>query len=146
MVSKKRKVKKGDKVKVEYIGKFENGEIFDKTDEGKPLEFTVGGGEIIPGFDKAVDGMELNEEKTITIKPEDAYGNRVEGLVKEFPRSLLPEKLEPKKGELLALHTRDNQIIPATILDITDKSLVLDLNHPLAGRNLTFTIKVVSIE
>jgi peptidylprolyl isomerase len=138
-------IKKGDKVKVEYTGKFEDGEVFDKTEEGDSLEFTVGSGEIIPGFDKAVEGMELNEEKTVTVKPEEAYGNREDNLIKEFPKDSLPKEFEPKKGTILTLRTQNGQTLPATILDITESNVILDLNHPLAGKNLIFDIKVVGI-
>jgi len=139
-------VKKGDKVKVEYTGKLKDGTVFDKSKEGEPLEFTVGGGQIIPGFDKAVEGMEVEEEKQITLEPEDAYGKRDESLLREFPKSSLPENLKPEKGMVLKMHDQSGNTLLATLVDITDENLKIDLNHPLAGKELTFDLKVVGID
>lgn len=138
-------VKKGDRVEVQYTGKFEDGTIFDQSKEGEPLEFTVGGGQIIPGFDKAVEGMKLNEEKEVTIKAEDAYGKRDETLKREFPRSSLPETLKPEKGMVIQLQDQTGRPTPVTIVGISDTSITVDLNHPLAGKDLIFNVKVVGI-
>ncbi|MFB0528137.1 MAG: peptidylprolyl isomerase [bacterium] len=139
-------IKKGDRVKVQYTGTLKDGTIFDKSKEEKPLEFTVGSGQIIPGFDKAVEGMKLNEEKEVTLKPEDAYGKRDETAIREFPKSSLPENFKPEKGMVLRLQDQTGRAIPGTITDITENSITIDLNHPLAGKDLTFNIKVVGIE
>ena len=139
-------VEKGNKVKVKYTGCLEDGTIFDKSKAGEPLEFTVGDGQIIPGFDKAVEGMELNEEKKVTIEQEDAYGKRDENLKKEFPKNSLPENFEPEKGMVISLQDQNGRTIPGTIIDITENSIDIDLNHPLAGEDLTFDIMVVGIE
>ncbi len=139
-------VKKGDRVKVQYTGSLEDGTIFDSSKEGEPLEFTVGGGQIMPGFDKTVEGMKLNEEKEVTIKAEDAYGKRDETVIREFPRTSLPETLKPEKGMVIQLQDQTGRPVPATIIDITENSITVDLNHPLAGKDLIFNIKVVGIE
>jgi peptidylprolyl isomerase len=137
-------VKKGDRVKVQYTGTLDDGTIFDKSEEGDPLEFTVGSGQIISGFDNAVGGMSLNEEKRVTIKPEDAYGQRDEALIKEFLRSSL--SFTPEKGMVIRLKDQTGRSIPGTITYVTETGIVVDFNHPLAGKDLTFNIKVVAIE
>ena len=142
----KKVVKKGDKVKVQYTGSLEDGTVFDSSKAGEPLEFTVGSGQMIPGFDKAVEGMKLNEEKKVTIKAEDAYGKRDEALIMEFPLASLPKNFKPEKGMMIPLQDPTGRQIPGTIIDITENSIIVDLNHPLAGKDLTFDIKVVGIE
>lgn len=139
-------VKKGDKVKVTYTGELSDGTIFDKSDDKEPLEFVVGTGQLIPGFDKAVEGMKLDEEKKVTIKAEDAYGKREEALTKEFPRTFFPEDFKAEKGMGIMLKDSDGRSIPARITDITENGITVDLNHPLAGKDLTFDIKVISID
>ena len=139
-------VKKGDRIKVQYTGTLQDGTIFDKSKEEEPLEFTVGSGQIIPGFDKAVEGMKLNEEKKVTLKPEDAYGKRDETAIREFPKSSLPENFKPEKGMVIRLQDQTGRAIPGTVTDITENNITIDLNHPLAGKDLTFNIKVIGIE
>ena len=139
-------VKKGDRVKVQYTGTLQDGTIFDKSKEGKPLEFTVGSGQIIPGFDKAVEGMKLNEEKKVTLKPEDAYGKRDETAIREFPKNSLPENFKPEKGIMIKLQDQTGRAMPGTVTDIAENNITVDLNHPLSGKDLTFNIKVVGIE
>jgi peptidylprolyl isomerase len=133
----KTNVERGDRVKVQYTGSLEDGTIFDRSKTGEPLEFTVGSGQLLPGFDQAIEGMKLNEEKTVTIKAEDAYGERDESLIRVLP------KLE--KGMVITLHGLTGRPAPATIMDITEDSATVDFNHPLAG-DLTLNIKVVGIE
>lgn len=136
-------VKKGDKVKVEYTGKLEDGTVFDSSEGKEPLEFEVGSGMIIKGFDDAVTGMEKGEEKEITLKPEEAYGEPNPQLMKKVPKEQLPKEPEPKVGMMLALGTPDGKQIPARIAEIGDKEVTIDINHPLAGKTLIFKIKVV---
>ena len=137
-------IKKGDKIKVEYEGKLEDGTVFDSSEKyGKPLEFEVGAGNLIKGFDAAVIGMEKGEEKEITIPSAEAYGDPNPNLVKKIPRDKLPKDKEPKAGMILALGTPDGKQIPAKITDVTDKEITIDLNHPLAGKTLIFKVKVV---
>ncbi len=142
------KVKQGDKVSVEYEGKFDNGEVFDSSSHGDhshPIEFTVGEHQVIKGFEDAAVGMGVGEEKEFSIKPEDAYGNPKEELVREFPKSELPLQQEPQVGMVLGFNSPDGHQFPATITKVSDDKITLDLNHPLAGKKLNFKIKVVKI-
>ncbi len=138
-------VEKGNKVKVEYEGKLEDGTVFDSSEKhgGKPLEFEVGTGQVIPGFENAVVGMEKGEEKEVTIKPEEAYGEPRDDLIKKVPKEQLPKEQEPKEGMVLMVGLPNGAQIPAKIVGIDDKEVSLDLNHPLAGKTLIFKIKVV---
>lgn len=139
-------VKKGDKVKVEYTGTLDDGTVFDSSKHGEhshPLEFEVGAGKIIKGFDEAVIGMEKGDEKDIKLKPEEAYGQPNPQLVQKVPRDKLPPGQEPKQGMILGLATPDGKQVPAIIKEVTDKEITIDLNHPLAGKNLNFKIKLV---
>lgn len=140
-------VKQGDFVKVDYEGKLDDGSVFDTSSHGDhshPLEFRVGSGEVIAGFDSAVLGMEVGQEKTFSIEPEEAYGEHTTKLVKTFPRKLLPSE-EIEEGMRILLATPDGKEIPATIVELEEESVTLDLNHPLAGKRLNFTIKLVEI-
>ncbi len=140
-------VKEGYKVKVEYTGKFDNGEVFDSSKEhGRPLEFQVGARMVIPGFEKAVLGMKEGDSKEITIKPEEGYGQRNDKLVQKIPRDQLPKDREPKKGMGLMMTTPQGMQVPVTITEVTDTDVTLDLNHPLAGKTLHFEIKILGVE
>ncbi|NQV91484.1 peptidylprolyl isomerase [Candidatus Woesearchaeota archaeon] len=140
------KVEKGNKVKVEYEGKFDDGSVFDSSKtHGKPLEFIAGQGHVVPGFDNAIVGMDKDEEKEITITPEDGYGPINAELTKEVPRDQLPKDQDPKVGMMLAVSLPNGQQVPATITNVTEEKVTIDLNHPLAGKTLHFKIKVVDI-
>lgn len=142
------RVKEGDKVKVNYEGKLENGEIFDTSWHGghsHPIEFTVGNHEVIKGFEENVLGMEEGTEREFMIQPEDAYGEKREELVREFPRSQIPIDKNPEVGMVLGLMTPDGRQIHATITKVTKDSIILDLNHPLAGKRLIFDIELKEI-
>jgi len=142
------KVKKGDKIKVEYTGTFDNGEVFDSSNHDNhshPLEFEVGSGTVIKGFDDAVVGMELNEEKDINLNSNEAYGERNEKLIMKIPRDKLPKDQEPEKGMLLGMQTQDGRQAQGVIIEVDKDNVTLDLNHPLAGKNLNFKIKIVEI-
>lgn len=142
-------VEHGDKIRVEYEGRLENGEVFDssnKTGKQKPLEFVAGENQVIKGFDDAVVGMNEGEEKSFSIAPENAYGEIREDLKREIPKNSLPQDQEPKKGMMLVMSSPQGQQIPAVINDVKDDIVVLDLNHPLAGKKLLFNVKVVGIE
>ena len=139
------KVEDGMFVSVTYTGTLENGEVFDTSEGRHPLEFRTGSGQLIKGFEEAVMGMSLNEKKEFTLKPEEAYGFRDENQLHEFPRSELPENVEPKVGDIMALSTPEGQRIPAKLVKMDDENLTFDLNHPLAGKSLTFAIQVVGI-
>jgi peptidylprolyl isomerase len=141
-------IKNGDKVSVQYEGKLDNGQVFDSTQAGeqsKPLEFEVGSGQVIKGFDEAVVGMEQGQEKEFTIPPEKAYGERREEFKKEIPRNALPQDKEPKVGMMLMARTPNGQQFPTKIVKVDDEKVVVDLNHPLAGQNLNFKVKVVGV-
>jgi peptidylprolyl isomerase len=145
------KIEKGNKVKVDYEGKFESGEIFDSSSHGDhshPLEFEVGKGDVIKGFDNALIGMSVGEEKTFTIKPSEAYGEVDQKMMKNFPRKVLPKlpnDEEPTEGMTLILSSSTGQKFPARIAKVTKENVTLDLNHPLAGKTLIFKIKVIEI-
>lgn len=139
------KVKNGMYVSVTYTGTLENGEVFDSNEGESPLEFQTGSGQLIKGFEDAVMGMAINEKKEFSLQPEDAYGMHDEKQVHDFPRSQLPEGLNPKVGDTLALATTQGRQIPAKLIKMDDENLIFDLNHPLAGKVLTFAIEVVGI-
>jgi peptidylprolyl isomerase len=137
------KVQKGDHVTVEYTGTLDDGTEFDSSKNHGPLEFNAGVGQMIQGFDDAVLTMEVGEEKTVTIKAEDAYGQPDKRLIHKVPKESLPEGPTPEAGMMLTVNLPDGNQIPAKIVEVTEKEVTLDLNHPLAGKNLTFKIKVL---
>ncbi len=139
------KVENGVFVSVNYTGTLNNGEQFDSSEGRPPLEFKVGDGQMIKGFDSAVVGMSLNEEKTFTLAPEEAYGARNEDHQHEFPRAEIPPEITPEVGQTLALTSPEGQQIPARIVAVDEEKVTFDLNHPLAGQSLTFKIEVVGI-
>lgn len=137
--------KKGDSVKIHYTGRLDDGTVFDSSRERDPLEFTVGSGMVIPGFDSAVAGMEVGEEKTTSIPADEAYGPRRDDLLIPVPTDQLPDDLEPQVGQQLQMQTGDGQTFVAAVTRIGDEEVVLDANHPLAGKELTFDIELVEI-
>jgi len=143
-------IEKGDKVKVDYTGKLDSGEIFDTSihgDHSHPIEFVVGGNMVIPGFENAVLGMNENEEKEIVLKPEEAYGMPNKELIKPFPRDKIPLEQEPVVGMILAMQDPSSgQQFPVKIDSFDEKTITLDLNPPLAGQTLHFKLKVAGIE
>lgn len=137
---------KGDKVKVDYTGTFDDGTVFDTSEKhGQPLEFEVGSGQVIKGFDDAVVGMKKGQEKKIVIPPAEAYGEFRTELHKKVPRKQLPPDQEPKVGMVLAIGLPNGQQFPARIIAVTTEDVTLDLNHPLAGKTLHFKIKVAEV-
>ncbi|MFT4304450.1 MAG: FKBP-type peptidyl-prolyl cis-trans isomerase [Candidatus Woesearchaeota archaeon] len=139
-------VKDGDKVKVHYKGTLDDGKEFDNSEKhGKPLEFEVGTSQVIKGFENAVRGMNVDEEKDVNIPVEEAYGQVNPQLVQKVPRKEFPLKEEPKVGMMLVLNHPQGMKIPAKIVEIDDENITLDMNHPLAGKNLNFNIKLVEI-
>lgn len=136
-------VKTGDKVKIEYTGTLEDGTIFDSSaDHGNPLEFEVGSGQVIKGFDDAILGMNEGEEKQFSIEPADAYGEHDPTLVQKVPREIFPQDAELVPGLLFEAGLPTGEKVPATITDVQDGIVSVDLNHPLAGKKLNFKIKV----
>jgi peptidylprolyl isomerase len=138
-------VQNGDVVRVHYTGKLTNGEQFDSSQGREPLEFTVGAGQMIKGFDAAMPGMEVGEKKTINIQPEEAYGERSEDAMIEFPRENVPTDMPLEVGMQLSLRTQSGQPFPVTITEIRDDVIILDANHMLAGQELVFDIELVEI-
>ncbi len=134
----------GDTVKVHYTGTLDDGTEFDSSTKRDPLEFTIGEGKLIPGFEQAVVGMEPGESKTVTIPPDDAYGPRRPELEIEVNRSDLPADLSPKVGDQLEL-SQDDRTFIVRVIEASLESVTLDANHPLAGEALTFEIELVEV-
>ena len=138
-------IKNGDKVKVEYVGTLDDGTVFDSSDvHGNLLEFEVGAKQVIKGFEDAVIGMEIGEEKFIRLEASEAYGNPSNQLIKELPRDKFPKE-ELRPGMMLGLSLANGAQVPAKIIEVTDTEVTIDLNHPLAGKALNFKIKAVEI-
>ncbi len=141
-----RTVKAGDVVKVHYTGKLTDGSIFDSSEGREPLEFTVGAGQMIKGFDAGVIDMQLNDKKTINIPAAEAYGERSEENVIEFPKENVPDGMELQPGMQLTLTSQDGQPFPVTVTEVKDEVVVLDANHSLAGKELIFDVEMVEIK
>jgi FKBP-type peptidyl-prolyl cis-trans isomerase SlpA len=140
------KVKADDTVQVHYTGKLEDGNVFDSSREREPLEFTLGQGEIIPGFEQGILDMEVNETKTIEVPHTEAYGERKDELLHEVPKDQLPEEIKPEVGMALSSKMPDGREIPLTVTEVGEEKIVVDANHPLAGKDLTFEVEVVAIK
>ncbi len=139
-------IKNGDKVKIEYTGTFEDGTVFDSSEKhGSPLEFEAGSGQVIKGLDDAMIGMRKCEEKNVEIEPGEAYGDRNPQLLKKLPKEMLPKDKKIEAGMLLALQAPDGSQLPVRVAEVTDDGVMLDLNHPLAGKKLNFRVKVVDV-
>ena len=138
-------VKSGDKVKVHYHGKFTNGETFDSSAGREPLEFEVGSGMVIRGFDDGITGMQVGEKKTINISFDEAYGPKNPDMVIEMPKDRFPKDMEIEVGMPLAMNDGQGQQFQVIIVDIKDDLVLLDANHPLAGQDLVFDLELVEI-
>jgi len=138
-------IKKDNTVKVHYTGKLTNGEVFDSSAGREPLEFTVGAGQMIPGFENGILDMKLNEKKTIEIPASEAYGERRDELLQEVPKSQLPEEIKPEVGMPLMAQLPDGGQQQLVIAEVREESIVVDANHPLAGKDLVFDVEVVEI-
>ena len=139
-------VKNGDWVFVHYTGRFEDGKVFDSSLDGSPLDFVVGEGGLIAGFEKGVLGMAIGDKKTIKLTPEEGYGEYNENAVYDVPVENFGEKPELVKGMQIVGTLQDGQDFLATIADFDDKIVKLDTNHPLAGKNLTFELELIDIK
>jgi peptidylprolyl isomerase len=139
------KAKSGDKVRIHYTGKLDDGTQFDSSAGREPLEFDLGGGGVIPGVDSAVDGMAVGESKSVKIESEEAYGPRHEELIQDVPKSELPDDIELSIGLQLQAQNPEGQVMRFMIAAVTEEVITLDGNHPLAGQNLNFDIELVEI-
>lgn len=139
------KIEDGHYVQVDYTGTLSDGEVFDSSEGRAPLEIRMGAGQVIPGFGQALMGMAENETKTVSLAPEEAYGERDESLLRRFERSQIPPEMNPQVGDMVALTTQQGNQIPARVTDADEQGIVLDLNHPLAGKQLQFDLRVVRI-
>lgn len=138
-------VKSGDVVRIHYTGKLPDGTEFDSSEGREPLEFEVGAGQIIPGLDRGVEGMNVGDKDTVTVPADEAYGQRDDAQVQTLPRSSIPEGIELEVGTRLQASTQDGRQIALTIIDLNDQEVTVDANHPLAGQDLVFEIQVVEI-
>ena len=135
----------GDKVKVHYHGKLRTGETFDSSQGREPLEFELGSGQVIKGFDEGIKGMQVGDKKTIEISVVDAYGEKQQEMIIEFPKDQFPPDMNPESGMQLMMSNGSGQQFPVTIVDVKDDSVILDANHPLAGQELIFDLELVEI-
>ena len=137
--------KENDTVKVHYTGKLKDGQVFDSSLEREPLEVTIGQGMLIPGFEKAIIGMEPNEKKTVEISKSEAYGEVHEELFHEVKKEQLPPDIKPELGMRLSSRSNDGQEHSFTITEVREDSIIVDGNHPLAGKDLIFELELVEI-
>ncbi|MBW2109477.1 MAG: peptidylprolyl isomerase [Deltaproteobacteria bacterium] len=137
--------KEGDTVTVHYTGKFEDGTVFDTSRERGPMQFTIGQGRLIPGFEQAVVGMAPGESKSTTVPPEQAYGPHNNEMVQVIDRKQVPPDMQLEVGQQLEVRRPDGQTGIVTVRDLSDSTVTLDANHPLAGRSLVFDIELVEI-
>jgi FKBP-type peptidyl-prolyl cis-trans isomerase 2 len=138
--------KNGDRVRVHYTGRLEDGNVFDSSRDGEPLEFVVGAGEVIPGFDEAVRGLNVGDSRTVEIESDDAYGPRREGLVTQISREAAQFPVEPQVGMHFGLPLQDGSQIEVVVTEVTDAHITIDGNHPLAGQKLIFDVELVDKE
>jgi peptidylprolyl isomerase len=138
--------KNGTQVSVHYKGTLNDGSVFDESNPERPLEFTVGGGQVIPGFDKAVEGMNVGDSKTVTLEADQAYGQHRDELVMKVDRGRVPKELDIEVGQRYQMEKESGEKFKVTVTEVTESSVTLDANHPLAGQDLTFEIKLVDVK
>ncbi|WP_422047823.1 FKBP-type peptidyl-prolyl cis-trans isomerase [Shimia sp.] len=137
--------KSGDTVRIHYTGTLSDGSVFDSSEGRDPLEFTLGSGQVIAGFDSAVDGMSVGDKKVAEIPADQAYGPRNDEAVQDVPREQIPAEIPLEIGLQLQMQSPTGQVVPVTVVEITEEIVKLDANHMLAGKDLTFAIELVSI-
>ena len=137
--------KKGDSVKIHYTGTLEDGTVFDSSAGRDPLVFTIGGGQVIVGFDEAVQGMAIGDKKKVTIPSHKAYGEKNEELVIQVPRDQVPPDLNPEVDQKLQMGGPNGELVVVTVVEVTDEVVILDANPPLAGKDLIFDLELVEI-
>jgi peptidylprolyl isomerase len=136
---------KGNKVKVHYTGKLNDGTVFDTSENREPLEFTLGEGNMIKGFDTAVQGMEVGNNKSVVIPSEEAYGEKRDDMMVDIPIDQVPADIKPEVGMDLSIQNQEGQPMPVKVVNVDPEKITLDANHPLAGQDLTFDINLVDI-
>ncbi len=139
-------VKSGDTVRIHYKGTLQDGTTFDSSEGRDPLEFQVGSGQIIPGLDQALPGMEVGDKKTVDVPADAAYGQVDPGARQEVPRTQIPADIPLEAGTRLQMQTPDGRAVPVTVAEVSEEKVTLDANHPLAGQDLTFDIEVLSVD
>lgn len=137
--------KKGDTVKVHYTGSLEDGTVFDSSVNRDPLQFTLGEGQLVPGFEQAVEGMNSGESKTEKIPADKAYGPCMKELIMEVEKGQIPPDMKPEVGQQLQMRRDDGKVIPVTITEVSESKVTLDANHPLAGKDLVFKIELLEV-
>jgi len=138
-------VKAGDTVRIHYTGTLTTGETFDSSEGRDPLEFVVGSGQIIPGLDKALPGMEMGEKKTVQVPCAEAYGESDPSAMQSIPRGQIPENIPVEPGTQLQMQAPSGQVVPVGVVSANEEEVVLDANHPLSGKDLIFAIEIVGI-
>jgi FKBP-type peptidyl-prolyl cis-trans isomerase 2 len=138
-------VKDDNHVEVHYTGTLDSGEVFDSSREREPLAFTIGAGQMIPGFENAVRGMQVSESKKVKLAPEEAYGEVVPDMIQKVPKEQLPPEIKPFVGQQLSSQMPDGRQIVVQVAEVNEDHIVIDANHPLAGQSLTFEIEVMGI-
>ncbi|AGA78670.1 FKBP-type peptidyl-prolyl cis-trans isomerase [Echinicola vietnamensis] len=136
---------KGSTVKVHYTGKLKDGTVFDSSENREPLQFTVGDGNMIKGFDTAVSGMEVGQDKSITIPCAEAYGDKRDDMMIDVPVEQVPADIKPEVGMDLSIQNQQGQPVPVKVVHVDEQKITLDANHPLAGEDLVFDIKLVEV-
>jgi len=137
--------KDGDTVKIHYTGRLQDGTVFDTSAQREPLQFDIGSGQVIPGFEEAVTGMRVGEKKTAMITSDKAYGERNPSMVMVVDRKHVPPGIDPEIGQRLQVGSPDGQLLAVTVIAVGDENITLDANPPLAGEDLTFDIELVEI-
>jgi FKBP-type peptidyl-prolyl cis-trans isomerase 2 len=136
---------KGNTVKVHYTGKLKDGTVFDSSENREPIEFTLGDGNMIKGFDAAVHGMAVGDDKSVTIPSEEAYGDKKDEMMVDIPRTQVPADIKPEVGMDLSIQNQQGQPMPVKVVHVDDEKITLDANHPLAGQDLIFDIRLVEV-
>ncbi len=137
--------KNGDTVKVHYTGKLSSGEVFDSSEGRDPIQFAIGGGQVIPGFEQGIEGMQIGDKKTVEISVDQAYGEYRDELIFPIGKDKLPAEINPEVGMQLTMNNPQGQVFPVTVKEITDDTIMLDANHKLAGKDLIFDLELVEI-
>jgi len=139
------RAKSGDKVRIHFTGKTQEGDVFASSHGNEPLEFKIGEGNLLPGIEKAVEGMGKGEQKTVTLSPEEGYGERHDELILDVNRAEFPKEFQPEVGMHLQVPQPDGSFVIFEVLDVSNNSVKIDANHPLAGKILTFDLHLLEI-